>query len=125
VEDGPGLIDKWRRAPEIWNRLRRAVDDRRGSEYFILTGSPVSPEEETGLEAAVVIEMLDGRWAAFKVLFGLGEIEMAAEHLLRLKARVDTVATGEPIAPAVITATGFGYVRDDGVAVFPIGALTA
>jgi hypothetical protein len=50
---------------------------------------------------------------------------VAAEHLLRLKARVDRVATGEPIAPAVITATGFGYVRNDGLAVTPIGTLTA
>jgi uncharacterized protein len=81
--------------------------------------------DEAGLEADAVIEMPDGRWAAFEVKLGLGEVDAAAEHLLRLKGRVDTVATGEPIALAVITATGFGYVRDDGVAVIPIGALTA
>jgi hypothetical protein len=80
--------------------------------------------DETGLEADAVIEMPDGRWAAFEVKLGLGEVEVGAEHLLRLKSRVDTAATGEPIALAVITATGFGYVRDDGVAVIPIGALT-
>jgi hypothetical protein len=81
--------------------------------------------DETGLEADAVIEMPDGRWAAFEIKLGPGEVEVAAGHLLRLKGRVDTVATGEPIALAVITATGFGYVRDDGVAVIPIGALTA
>jgi predicted AAA+ superfamily ATPase len=84
-----------------------------------------SYRDETGLEADAVIEMPDGRWAAFEVKLGLGEVEVAAEHLLRLKSRVDTTATGEPIALAVITATGFGYVRDDGVAVIPIGALKA
>jgi hypothetical protein len=72
-----------------------------------------------------VIEMPDGRWAAFEVKLGLGEVEAAAEHLLRLKSRVDTTPTGESIALAVITATGFGYVHDDGVAVIPIGALNA
>ena len=31
----------------------------------------------------------------------------------------------EAIALAVITVTGYGYVRADGVAVIPIGSLTA
>jgi hypothetical protein len=121
----PRLIDEWQPEPEIWNQIRRAVDDRRGSGNFILTGSSVPPDDETGLEADAVIEMPDGRWAAFEVKLGPGEVEVAAEGLLWLKARVDTAATGEPIALAVITATGFGYVRDDGVAVIPIGALAA
>jgi len=81
--------------------------------------------DETGLEADAVIEMPGGRWAAIEVKLGLGEVDLAAEHLLRLKGRVDTVEAGEPIALAVITATGYGYVRKDGVAVIPIGALTA
>ena len=81
--------------------------------------------DETGLEADAVIEMPDGRWAAFEVKLGLGDIEQAAANLLRLQARVDTVAAGEPLALAVITATGYGYTRRDGVSVIPIGTLTA
>jgi predicted AAA+ superfamily ATPase len=81
--------------------------------------------DETGLEADAVIEMPDGRWAAFEVKLGLRELDLAADRLLRLKDRVDTEAAGEPLALAVITATGFGYVREDGVAVIPIGALTS
>jgi uncharacterized protein len=81
--------------------------------------------DETGLEADAIIEMPDGRWAAFEVKLGLGEVDLAAEHLLRLRGRVDAAAAGEPLALAVITATGYGYVREDGVAVIPIGALTA
>lgn len=80
--------------------------------------------DDTGLEADAVIEMPDGRWAAFEVKLGLREIDVAAGHLLRLKARVDTKAIGEPLLLAVITASGYGYLRDDGVAVIPIGALT-
>jgi uncharacterized protein len=81
--------------------------------------------DETGLEADAVIEMSDGRWAGFEVKLGQGEVDTAAEHLLRLKSRIDSSAIGEPVALVVITATGYGYVRDDGVAVIPIGALTA
>ncbi|HSO30785.1 MAG TPA: DUF4143 domain-containing protein [Candidatus Sulfomarinibacteraceae bacterium] len=79
--------------------------------------------DESGLEADAIIEMPDGRWAAFEVKLGLGEVDAAAEHLLKLKGRVDTHATGEPLTLAVITGTGYGYVRNDGVAVIPIGAL--
>jgi hypothetical protein len=41
------------------------------------------------------------------------------------RRRIDTDTAGEPLTLAVITATGYGYVRADGVAVIPIGALTA
>jgi predicted AAA+ superfamily ATPase len=81
--------------------------------------------DETGLEADALIEMPDGRWAAFEVKLGLRETDVAAERLLRLKDRIDTAAAGQPLALAVITATGYGYVREDGVAVIPIGALAA
>ena len=79
--------------------------------------------DESGLEADAIIEMPDGRWAAFEVKLGLGEVDAAAEHLTKLRDRVDTGTTGEPLVLAVITGTGYGYVRDDGVAVIPIGAL--
>ncbi len=80
--------------------------------------------DETGLEADAIVEMPDGRWAAFEVKLGQREIDSAAEHLLRLRARVDTDTAGEPVALVVVTATGYGYVREDGVRVVPIGALT-
>lgn len=79
--------------------------------------------DESGLEADAIIELPDGRWAAFEVKLGLGDVDAAAEHLVKLKGRIDTGAAGEPLALAVITGTGYGYVRPDGVAVIPIGAL--
>jgi uncharacterized protein len=88
-----------------------------------LDGEVFAYRDETGLEADAVIQMADGRWAAFEVKLGQGEVDTAAEHLLRLKARIDTTAIGMPVALAVITAAGYGYMRDDGVAVLPIGAL--
>jgi predicted AAA+ superfamily ATPase len=49
VLDGevPRLIDEWQRVPDIWNHLRRAVDQRRTPGQFILTGSAVPPDDET------------------------------------------------------------------------------
>jgi hypothetical protein len=79
--------------------------------------------DETGLEADAIVEMAGGRWAAFEVKLGQREVDSAAEQLLRLRDRVDTDAAGEPIALVVVTATGYAYVRTDGVAVVPIGAL--
>jgi hypothetical protein len=38
----PRLIDEWQIEPDIWNHVRRAVDDRRRPGQFILTGSAVS-----------------------------------------------------------------------------------
>jgi len=84
-----------------------------------------SYRDEKGLEADAVLEMPDGRWAAFEVKLGVGELDTAAANLLRLKTRIDTEATGEPLLLAVITGAGYGYVRSDGVAVLPIGALCA
>ncbi len=79
--------------------------------------------DDLGLEADVIIEMPDGSWAAFEVKLGVGQVEAAAKNLMKLRDRVDTDAAGEPLALGVITATGYGYVREDGIAVIPIGAL--
>src|SRR3954471_6303008 len=35
----PRLIDEWQLAPEIWNHVRRAVDERVDPGQFILAGS--------------------------------------------------------------------------------------
>ncbi|MYH52243.1 MAG: ATP-binding protein [Gemmatimonadetes bacterium] len=43
----PRLIDEWQLVPEIWNRVRHAVDERPGRGHFILTGSAVPPDDIT------------------------------------------------------------------------------
>ena len=35
----PILIDEWQRAPELWDHVRRAVDDGASASSFLLTGS--------------------------------------------------------------------------------------
>ena len=41
----PRLIDEWQLVPTIWNHVRRAVDDRKASGQFILTGSAVPADD--------------------------------------------------------------------------------
>jgi len=80
--------------------------------------------DNTGLEVDAIVEGRDGRWAAFEVKLG-GEdaIEGAAANLLAFAERIDTGKSGAPARLGVIVASGYGYVREDGIAVIPIGAL--
>jgi hypothetical protein len=43
----PRLIDEWQLEPQIWNHVRRAVDDRGATAQFILTGSAVPSDDVT------------------------------------------------------------------------------
>lgn len=75
------------------------------------------------LEADMVIRLHDGRWAPVEVKMGNKEIETAALHLLKLKNRIDTSKVGEPSFMMVLTAGEYGYRRQDGVWVVPIGSM--
>lgn len=81
--------------------------------------------DKSGLEADAIIQRRsDGRWIAVEVkLGGTDAVDHAAASLLRLQAIVDTSRIGPPAKLLVITATGYGYERTDGVAVAPITAL--
>ena len=45
--DTPRLIDEWQLEPEIWNHVRRAVDERVDPGQFILAGSAQPTDDET------------------------------------------------------------------------------
>jgi len=79
--------------------------------------------DNKGLEVDAIVEGR-GVWGAFEVKLG-GEkaTENAAAALLKFARKIDTDKVGEPATLAVIVATGYGYVREDGVQVIPIGAL--
>ena len=79
--------------------------------------------DNTGLEVDAIVQAADGTWAAFEVKLGTGMIDAAAAALLRFAKRVDPARSRAPAALAVIVAGGYGYVRDDGIGVIPIGAL--
>lgn len=79
--------------------------------------------DASGLEVDAIVEARSGTWMAFEVKLGQGQIDTAAETLIRFASKVDTDHAGPPAALGVITATGYAYRRPDGVAVIPIGAL--
>ncbi len=79
--------------------------------------------DNTGLEVDAVVQGADGRWAAFEIKLGVGNVDHGAASLLKFVNRVDTAKAGRPATLAVITSTGYGYIREDGIGVIPIGAL--
>jgi uncharacterized protein len=80
--------------------------------------------DSDGLEVDAIVETADGRWAAFEVkLGGAGAIEEAAASLTTFSKRVDTSKSGDPVALGIVVGEGYGYVRDDGIHVIPVGAL--
>lgn len=90
-----------------------------------IDGRALHYRDNTGLEVDAIVETRDGRWSAFEIKLGSGLIDDGAASLLKFAARVDTTRVGDPVLLAVISGNGYGYVRDDGVAVIPIGALGA
>jgi predicted AAA+ superfamily ATPase len=79
--------------------------------------------DSSGLEVDAIVEGLDNRWIAIEVKLDPSRVDEAAANLLKFANKVDTAVTGEPAALAVIIGSGYGYRREDGVQVIPIGAL--
>ena len=64
-----------------------------------------------------------GQWGAFEIKLNPGAVDDAAAALLRFANSVDTERHGQPACLEVITSTGAGGRRDDGLHVIPIGCL--
>jgi hypothetical protein len=88
-------------------------------------GSPLYSAQYDPLESAQNSPLtLAGRRArAFEIKLGASTavVDAAADALLRVADKV----AAPPVALAVVTATGYGLVRPDGVLQIPIGALRA
>ena len=75
----PRLLDEWQEYPQIWNYVRREVDERKQKGQFILTGS-ATPDDKAKRHSGV------GRFSVFKMrpmsLFekdwSTGEVSLAA-----------------------------------------------
>ncbi|MEX0993172.1 MAG: AAA family ATPase [Solirubrobacterales bacterium] len=91
--------------------------------YAQAADAEVLQYKDQDLEVDAVVQAVDGRWAAFEIKLGQNWIDEGARNLLKLAKRVDSSKTGAPSALVVITGSGYGYVRDDGISVVPVGAL--
>ena len=83
-----------------------------------------------GLEADGVLHLDDGRYALIEFKLGQTEVEEGAKHLCKIENLVKEYNLKEKQCPIrmpdlklVITGTEYGYRRDDGVLVIPIGCL--
>lgn len=83
-----------------------------------------------GLEADCVLHLEDGRYALIEIKLGEGEVASAAQHLCEIERLVVEANEKEtqcpiplPTLKIVLTATQYGYRRDDSVLVIPIGCL--
>lgn len=76
-----------------------------------------------GNEVDAIVTAGPQKWGAFEVKLSPGAVDEAAVALRRFAANVDTSRHGEPACLGVITSTGVGGLRDDGVHVIPIGCL--
>jgi len=89
-----------------------------------LDGTIAHYRDSNGLEVDAILDCGDGRWGAVEVkLGGEAAIEQAAATLHKFARQVDVSRSGSPAFLAVVTASGYGYRREDGVQVIPIGAL--
>jgi uncharacterized protein len=80
--------------------------------------------DSNGLEVDAILNCNDGSWGAIEIkLGGEAAIEQAARTLRKFAGQVDTSRSGSPAFLAVVTASGYGYRREDGIQVVPIGAL--
>jgi predicted AAA+ superfamily ATPase len=80
-------------------------------------------KDSDNTEVDVIIQGDNDGWAAIEIKLGVNQIDAAAKKLIAFKEKIDTAKSGNPVFLAVITATGYGYERSDGVFVLPIGLL--
>ncbi len=74
-------------------------------------------------EVDFILKTDNDKWGAIEVKLGAGEIEEAAQKLLKFKEKIDLEKSKEPAFLMVITGATLSYVRDDGVYVVSIGTL--
>jgi hypothetical protein len=78
-QETPVLFDEWQRAPEIWDQVRRHVDDLRLRGLYILTGSATPRDERELHSGAGRIGTLRMRpMSLFESGHSTGEVSLAA-----------------------------------------------
>lgn len=88
-----------------------------------LEGSVYHYRDKSGLECDAIVHLRNGSYALIEVKLGGSEIDDAAKNLIALKEKIDTSRMKAPSVMMVLTGAEFGYKRDDGVYIVPIGCL--
>jgi predicted AAA+ superfamily ATPase len=88
-----------------------------------LDGNVYHYRDQLGFEVDAVIQRKDERWAAIEVKMGAGEIEKAAENLIKFRENIDYSKMPQPSFLMVLTATQYAFQMKNGVWVVPITCL--
>ncbi len=79
--------------------------------------------DKSGLEVDAIVLRNDGTWGAIEIKLGHAWVDEAANNLKKFSKMIHCQKMLAPSFLAVVTATGYGYTREDGVHVIPIGCL--
>lgn len=88
-----------------------------------LDGKVYHYRDKTNLECDAVIVLRDGRWGAIEVKMGASEFDLAANHLIKLKEKINTDKMMGPSFLMILSATDIAYTREDGIHIVPVGCL--
>lgn len=88
-----------------------------------LGGKVFHYRDKNGLECDAVIVLRDGSWGAVEIKLGSYEFDKASDNLKKLESIIDNSNMKKPSFLMILTGTKYGYQRDDGVLVVPIGSL--
>lgn len=89
-----------------------------------IDGTVYHYRDKTDLECDAVIHLRNGDYGLVEVKLGGSAIDSAAANLLKLEHKIDTQRMKRPSFLLILTGTRYGYRREDGVYVVPIGCLT-
>jgi len=88
-----------------------------------LDGSVYHYRDQLNFEVDAIIQLKDERWAAVEIKMGAGEIEKAANNLIKFSSNINTDRMPAPSFLMVLTATEHAFQLKNGVWVVPIGCL--
>ena len=81
----PILLDEWQKSPELWGRLKEAIDENYSGGQFILTGSMPNSETHSGAGRITAIRMRPLSFAERNVT----QTSLSFRDLLRGNAHID------------------------------------
>ena len=79
--------------------------------------------DSTGLEVDAIVQKYSGEYCAFEIKLGIGQIDDAANKLLKFASILEESSRTKLQSLSVITGTGISYVRNDGVNVIALSSL--
>lgn len=79
--------------------------------------------DSTGLEVDAIVQKYSGEYCAFEIKLGIGQIDDAANKLLKFASILEESSSTKLQSLNVITGTGISYVRKDGVNVIALSSL--